>query len=244
VTAIVTEVKEHPILLSGEMVRAILDGRKTQTRRIIKPQPLKFPTWVKAGKWIDDGFNEPCFHIFSNDGISAEWVVKCPFGKPGDRLWVRETAWIAPRFFGERSDCNATDAEGFGRYIGYDADMSGDSRRCAKEYGVKKTPSIHMPRWASRITLEITGVRVERIQDISEEDALEEGVDEIICPQCGCSGRRSHGDTIRTMCSSEGCGLDFLSAIEGFNKLWESTYPGSWERNDWVWIIDFKKVEA
>lgn len=178
--------KERPILFSAPMVRAILEGRKTQTRRVIKPQPESHldPDSVK-GAW-ESGFID----------------VKCPYGQPGDRLWVRETfAWLPD---GLNADQN------HGRYH-YRAD--GD-------LAVKWQPSIHMPRIASRITLRIKDVRVERLQDISDADALAEGVDQ-------------------TNTSIRGY------AAERFKRLWSSINGAdSWHSNPWVWVIEFKKVEA
>jgi hypothetical protein len=148
-----TATKERPILFSGPMVRAILAGRKTQTRRAVK------------GAWE-----------FNGDESGCGWEPpRCPYGAPGDRLWVRETAYIAAPNFGEPGDGNCRDYEGRPRVVGWAASMDGESVRCATDYGVKATPSIHMPRWASRITLEITDIRVERLTKISSEDAAAEG---------------------------------------------------------------------
>ena len=128
---------DKPILFSAPMVRAILAGRKTQTRR------------------IQNGRNR--FDV-------------------GDRLWVKETSYIAPVGFAGRNLCNATDAEGCPRVVGYVASMDADGERCARDYGVKKSPAIFMPRWASRLTLEVTAKRIEQLQDITAEDAVAEGI--------------------------------------------------------------------
>lgn len=164
--------KERPILFSGPMVRAILDGRKTQTRRIVKPQPTGCepyrcerycPAIVRPDGELDAG--PEVFGCYSDDG---EWGVRCPYGGPGDRLWVRERwaavkgfDWYRPRDIPR----NATIT-----YAGH-----GDTA-CANGIG-KWRPSIHMPRWASRITLDVEAVRVERLQDITDEDAAAEGVE-------------------------------------------------------------------
>lgn len=165
--------KERPILFSGPMVRAILEGRKTQTRRVIKPQPTQFEdpqcAFGAYGQVKDERHLFFWESEYPEEG-SIRWGL-CPYGQPGDRLWVRETAWISPPDFAESDHHWPLDNEGRRRCIGYDATMSDEGRRCARDYGVRKTPSIHMPRWASRITLEVTGVRVERLQEISEEDA-------------------------------------------------------------------------
>jgi hypothetical protein len=238
-------VKKYPLILKGEMVRAILDGRKTQTRLPIKPQPPKsfskeFPgSDFGLSRAIADGIK--MYSINQYDQLAkhpTDWELlgsvgvardagypmryRCPFGGVGDRLWVRETFTEAQK----------------GGFL-YKAD--GTNKQLGVWWGWK--PSIHMPRRASRITLENINIRVEQIQDISEEDAIAEGIDELICPQCGCGDFISHGATIKTRCSSQGCGLDYLSAIEGFKQLWESIYPGSWDRNDWVWVNEFKRLE-
>lgn len=147
---------DRPILFSAEMVRAILDGRKTQTRRVIKPQPPAEAESVLRQLYSQDAPK--------NDGAWTWWAGKpqkpitkplfCPYGKPGDLLWVRET-W-APLKSGN-------------------VDFAADWSDMMQKYAGKWRPSIHMPRWASRITLRITGVRVERLQDISEDDAWAEG---------------------------------------------------------------------
>lgn len=178
--------KERPILFSGAMVRALLDGTKTQTRRMVKPQPR-----ILAGEllcWKDDALT---------DDQMAEL---CPYGQPGDRLWVRE-AWM--------------DLRGVDGAVGpcmYRATFGNAPD------GGKWRPSIHMPRWASRITLEVTGMRVERLQDISEADARAEGVSRAQCPD--------------------------WHATTDFRAIWESINgPGSWDANPWVWVVEFKRLE-
>lgn len=171
--------KERPILFSAPMVRAILDGRKTQTRRVVK---LRNGQYMPPSEKADiNGWRQ--------------MLRNCPYGQPGDRLWVRETHFDAKRL-------------NEGRIL-YRAD--GDVSR----FGW--TPSIHMPRSASRITLEVTGVRVERLQDISEADAVAEGV---VWEQ---------GQT----------------AINVFETLWESINgAGSWDANPWVWVVEFKRAKG
>jgi len=185
--------KERPILFNAEMVRAVLDGSKTQTRRIVKPQPTHFnPAGVPRR---------------ANPAGGPSDLIACPYGQPGDQLWVRET-WrkVEPGECGCSEHCN--------HRTGYDyrATGSGDDE-------TKWKPSIHMPRAASRIQLEITGLRVERLQDIREEDALAEGVTLTTCHprHANDMGRRA------------------------YQALWESINgPGSWADNPWVWAIDFK----
>lgn len=150
---------ERPILFSAPMVRAILEGRKTQTRRIVKPQPPADCAPIRVGefhptvidRWGDDEPGAPIFGAYDLDG---EWGVRCPYGKPGDRLWVRE-AWMEWGGTERRVDYRAT-------------------TEVPRPAGGWK-PSIHMRRADSRITLEIVAVRVERLNDISEADAEAEG---------------------------------------------------------------------
>jgi len=185
---------ERPILFSGEMVRALLEGRKMQTRRIIKPQPdIADPELEKVlpAAW-EDGFID----------------VECPYGIIGDRLWVRETF------------CEFLDD-----YI-YKADEK------LPPYH-KWKPSIHMPRTACRIALEITGVRIERLQDISEDDALAEGI------------FKSTYDNYfhSTLHPVKGTYQCWVSARQAFEMLWKSINGvNSWEENPWVWVIEFRRV--
>lgn len=181
--------KERGILFSDEMVRAILDGRKTQTRRVLRIQPPDHvirlrPFFGQEVRWIDfDGSN---------------FEVRCPFGKVGDRLWVRE-CFVCCRHGPRHLEC-----------LEYRADemVGGDDTP-------KWTPSIHMPRWASRITLEITDVRVQRLHDISQEDALAEGVDVV------------------------------STARNAFCSLWCRINGGTaWDGNPWVWALTFKRVDG
>ena len=193
--------KEHPILFSGEMVRAILDGRKTMTRRVIKPQPVSIPEAKVA---------------------HANWIMQnrtCPYGQPGDRLWVRET-WKPTR----ASCAIATGIDGPGTYVRYRADDSrrtvAHSMKCRGADREPWHPSIFMPRWASRITLEITEVRVERVQDITEEDAKAEAP-----PFPFDYTPASYRSLFRAL-------WDSLNAKRGYG----------WAANPWVWVISFKRV--
>ena len=191
----------HPILFSGPMTRALLDGTKTQTRRIMKPQPLHI-------EWFDHQ-EEWCSQI----GKKRYILTPCPYGQPGDLSWVRETFCIVDD-------------------TGYDGDLWVDYRATPKYRSeapagwdnapddpdaLKWKPSIHMPRWASRLTLEITNVRVERLQDISEEDAIAEGIE---------STRYWRDEHPASIC---------------YAVLWDSINGlGSWERNEWAWSLSFR----
>ncbi|HCW1044313.1 TPA: hypothetical protein OW455_005383 [Pseudomonas aeruginosa] len=204
--------KERPILFTGPMVRAILEGRKTVTRRVMKPQP------DFLGSMVDP--NTPFKTL--DAGLHAR--ITCPYGEPGDRLWVRE-AWAADA----QVDAIAPSDLSQGEPIWYPADLSVRQTGCSMISKGRVRPSIHMPRWASRILLEITAVRVERLQDISEEQALAEGV------------RGEPCDHARQACADIGCWGDTAKGAFGF--LWESLNgEGSWAANPWVWVVEFKRV--
>lgn len=195
--------KERPILFSAPMVRALLDGTKTQTRRLVKMKPHH------QIEQRDDGSNWPWMYDGARD---ADWWMPCPHGQPGDRLWVRET-WA----YGIHALAAARDENG--PFV-YAADGTTQGRLCDRW-----RPSIHMPRTASRITLEITGVRVERLQDISNDDAYSEGT--------GTWAAETAKD-----------GNKWPSMPRAFRGLWESINGAeSWATNPWVWAIDFKRLE-
>ena len=215
---------ERGMIFNAEMVRAILDGRKTQTRR-----PVKFPVHDK---------NLGC-ELAGNElagELSAGNYLNSAFGKPGDRIWVRET-FQGPLFDYDLMDSYSKDptpfekpefcvykADGVPAPEFYDAD---DELHCCWR------PSIHMPRWASRILLEITDVRVERLNAISEEDATAEGV-----PPAG----SLLPDYPGTFLTPKG---DFATAKVAFQRLWESIYgEESWNANPWVWVISFERIEG
>jgi hypothetical protein len=192
--------KERPILFSAQMVRALLAGTKTQTRRAVRTKvlPVVDECFRVNGKW--------CNHTFDYDLVEL-----CPYGKPGDRLWVKET-FSAHGAFGNN-----------GRVV-YRADLA-DGK---EPHGLPWRPSIFMPRAASRIALEITGVRVERLNEITESDAAAEGA----YIQKECSG----GQWII-------CGPRIGCYREGYRWLWEKINgPGSWAEDPWVWVIEFRKV--
>lgn len=206
--------KEHPILFSAPMVRAILEGRKTQTRRVVKPQPTFDRRGVTAAGWAErDGL-----WMFPN--VAPEVRIRCPYGQPGDRLWVRETTHRRPMLNILTGEPLAPKYDG-GAYSADDQDvLTPDDFDICWWYSRKVCPAIHMPRWASRIDLEVTGVRVERLQDISEDDARAEGY-------------AQHGDAV-----------DQMAPSSWFSGLWESINgPGSWDANPWVWVVEFRRVK-
>ncbi|MEW3783125.1 hypothetical protein ACM74W_01850 [Pseudomonas aeruginosa] len=202
--------KERPILFTGPMVRAILEGRKTVTRRVVKPQP------DFLGSMVDP--NTPFKTL--DAGLHAR--ITCPHGEPGDRLWVRE-AWAADA----QVDAIAPRDLSQGEPIWYPADFSVRQTGCSMISKGRGRPSIHMPRWASRILLEITAVRIERLQDISEKQALAEGVE-------------LEGEGV---CWAGAAGTASDSPVESFRLLWELINgAGSWNANPWVWGVEFKRV--
>ncbi|NNB83634.1 hypothetical protein [Pseudomonas aeruginosa] len=194
--------KERPILFSGPMVRAILEGRKTVTRRVVKPQP------DFLGSMVDP--NTPFKTL--DAGLHAR--ITCPHGQPDDRLWVRE-AWAADA----QVDAIAPRDLSQGEPIWYPADFSVRQTGCSMISKGRGRPSIHMPRWASRILLEITAVRVERLQDITPNQCIAEGA-------------------WREKDKELGRGQE---AIAAFADLWRST-GGDWDANPWVWVVEFKRV--
>lgn len=209
--------KERPILFSGAMVRAILAGRKTQTRRVMKPQPVLADPESYGGARLEIGPDGYGGIVQENVNGTYSFPVRCPYGAPGNRLWVRET-W-AEEF-----------VDGVGEHYVYRADGERDREWFA---GGRWRPSIHMPRWASRITLEVTGVRVERLHDITGEDARAEGIE---VPRCACE-----------VCArtSAICTADASEYVQGFASLWsEINGRESWDANPWVWVVEFRRVEA
>lgn len=217
--------KERPILMTPENAQKCHDGTKTQTRRIVKPQPpedvgkILGPEMyapVKADKFGEEYPGEDVFGVYSDDG---EWGAVFPYGQVGDRLWVRE-AW-APC---HECPCEIYKGQGVKNCPGCDDSTS----------GLKWTPSIHMPRWACRTVLEITEVRVERVQDISEEDALAEGVTRID------HGREYYFSAMR----DEPDHRNWVDPTDAYKELWDSINgKGSWALNPWVWVLEFRRMK-
>lgn len=227
---------EHPILFSGPMVRAILDGRKTMTRRIVRipKHPVTGIHYSESGNcedgrpgWfasnVDSGYFEPA-ECWDESRIS------CPFGVKGDRLWVRETWGDADGYYQDYENevpfvtCYRADLSALSHTVPPEPVPSWDikSWNWAKQ---KWKPSIHMPRWASRLLLEVTSVRVERLQDISEEDAAKEGVKPFVSAE--------DGD-----CWTDG------TYRTAFNYLWDkiNRERAAWDSNPWVWVVSFQRV--
>ena len=218
---------EHPILFSAPMVRAILSGQKTQTRRLVK--------WRNVAPGLNLGFSglwaveTPAGWVLESESrTSSEWrcdPTPCKYGRAGDRMWGRETVFIN-HYMGlqtpveERADCElwyrATDEKDL---------MAGEDAE-----GIRWTPSIHMPRWTARLLLDLLQVRVERLQSISREDAIAEGIVQLKDGGYGLpAGDHYHSSDPR----------------QSYFSLWEAINgPGSVEANPWVWVVEFRRVQS
>jgi hypothetical protein len=221
-----SEIKERPILFSAPMVRAILEGRKTVTRRALNERVLKSIGYgVQLGECHElpsEGPLHPNSIGYYNDF--------CPYGQPGERLWVRET-WMDLRGTGVE---HRLDPDGPLQRYAYRADSppGSHSDEARKDFGLKWKPSIHMPRAACRILLEITDVRIERLQDISEEQALAEGVRPY--PDHAEFGEWYHVEGVETYSAEPS---------KSFELLWSSINgTESWNANPWVWVVELKQV--
>lgn len=242
--------KERPIIFSSAMVKALLDGRKTQTRRAMKSvfrgrEILNLREHGILGherERYSGAFNDPFSWGYpgAEDGCDApigSWLEWCPYGVVGDRLWVREAAWFDRE---EMPD------------IGLRCFFEGDDVRMARHPGAHKAPfpsvaevldlnsalvkrsPIHMPRWASRLTLEITDIRVQRLQEISVDDAIAEGV------RCWIDDGPVDGSSENDC----GCFHSKSQAVPSYSGLWNSIHgQGSWEANPWVWALSFKRID-
>lgn len=214
-----------PILFNAQMVRAILEGRKTQTRRVCRLQPHDAAgmVWWPDGAGTDTG---------TSGGAPGIYLKKCPYGELGDRLWVRETfaySVIDPEGLSPEDDPENYDIIYRATY------QQGGGWRDGEGNPIKAPwkPSIYMPRWASRITLEIADVRVERLQDISEVDAVAEGANFHDGRGIGHSGYRHDSND----------GFVWATAKASYMHLWEQINgAGSWNENPWVWVVEFKRV--
>ncbi|EMA2496978.1 MULTISPECIES: hypothetical protein [Enterobacteriaceae] len=225
---------ERGMIFNAEMVRALLDGRKTQTRRPIKWKQTRF---TEIGE-REDGSKWP----WSEDAEHAcDFWHPCPFGAVGDRIWVREAFRVHSR---------ATDVATLVYKASERNSWTEQTRRvpvavCNKPATPEKwTPSLHMPRWASRILLEITGVRVERLNAISPEDAESEGLERTNFTGFGDEpGLPSYPEPDVYFDPLKKQWKEYPP--EAFAGLWESIYgEGSWKANPWVWVIEFKRVEG
>lgn len=242
--------KERPILFSAPMVRAILEGRKTVTRRVVKGDqiPKEDPAETDPElRWTAVGQHDSRYGFVVNGNTAEQCALelarcgRCPYGKPGDRLWVRESWWQA----GEWQSTYPEDDVGawFGsQRVVYSADgvppnepnkhypkgLRNGAYSAADPHRIwRHRPSIHMPRWASRILLEVVAIRVERLQDISEEQAEAEGVHR----------------AMRMWFATDDGGPSFTWPQHAFEHLWRKINGAeSWEANPWVWAVEFKRI--
>lgn len=254
-----SNVKERPILFSAPMVRAILDGRKTVTRRPVKGLSSSFAVTTAAD---ESPLNAVCWNVGGP-------IIHCPYGKPGEQLWVRESFWHAGDWVSTYPEDDTGSWSGTAR-VHYRADgeppnepnrnypnglRNGAYSAAAPANVWRARPSIHMPRWACRILLEITDVRVERLQDISEDQAKAEGCfftdygqecfhggtgwkDVGICP-APAGHRQRTGWAWDKNTSHEEC---LGTPRWAFANLWNAT-GGDWDANPWVWVVEFKRVQ-
>ncbi|HEL5401699.1 TPA: hypothetical protein UOJ25_001813 [Stenotrophomonas maltophilia] len=218
--------REHPILFNGAMVRAILDGEKTQTRRLCKDM----------NAWVD----QSCREVRHVDGVPHHFLLgaqmpieklRCPYGQPGDRLWVRETT-VNVEEHGYVGTVYLESKEGYATLQGGLAPGPDDVTE-VEPNEITLRPSIHMPRSMCRLFLEITDVRVERLQAISEADAAAEGASPAVLLDI----RLRHGQPRAAK------PMVYEDRREIFADLWDST-GGDWNSNPWVWVITFKRIEA
>jgi len=207
-------VKESPILMTPENAQKCHVGTKTQTRRIVKEHPPYL--------YVEPDYDERGAVVLSVDRETGSYAEYSPYGVVGDTLWVRE-AWADLR------------GKGFGVPCAYKGIEDAESKRCREENGIKWRPAIHMPRWACRTVLEITEIRVERLQDITEKDAQAEGCHSIA---------KWHDTFSGWHLEEKGFNAERDRYRAAFFLLWESINgPGSWDANPFVWALTFKKVE-
>lgn len=229
-------VTERPILFSGPMVRAILAGTKTQTRRLVRPQPYRTDkglseTWTSAA--IDGEYLEDDVPLILHRDVG------CPYGVPGDRLWVRETWTAAVAHMHGLDACDCGDlnvtfaADGSTRYVS-DSAITAHEGATGRDWYLpkaaqagKNVPAMFMPRFASRLTLEVTEVRVQRLQDITESDILAEGVN------CAIAAERT--------------GVPW-SSLPTLHHAWAACWDSinakraPWDSNPWVWAVTFRRL--
>ncbi|MDR5858180.1 hypothetical protein FZZ93_01240 [Halomonas eurihalina] len=229
--------KERPILFNDEMVRAILDGRKTQTRRVVKLQPSNGWSFETAeGAAMRLGYITSSHpkkgkfgafirrEIHPGSGKYEHDIIPCPYGQPGDQLWVRETTlrveehgFVGPVY---------TESEYGREVLGWGLRPGPDDPSEVEPHEIRRRPSIHMPRSMARLLLEVTAVRVERLQDITEADAKKEG-----CDNSETEGARY-------------CGW-YEKPRRAFRRVWERINGnGSWADNPWVWVVEFQRVDS
>ena len=209
--------REHPLLMKGPLVRATLEGRKTQTRRPIKMRPHGVEPYAP-------GYADGALWNYS----FTEVIARCPLGRAGDRLWVRETFRVDHNLSRDGHPQVVYLAGGFSV-----ARTAPAGTRGYPDPQDKWTPSIHMPRWACRLVLPLVSVRVERVQDITEEDAEAEGVERI---SAGPGWECWMGYGLSSSCKT---------ARDSFRSLWILIYgQESWDANPWVWVAEWNHIEV
>lgn len=219
--------KERPILFNGPMVRGVLSGQKTVTRRVMKNQPCRLPKLVENG-----GANFWANPLYIQGASMGSQMHTCPYGQPGDLLWVREVFGLQVRHYGG----------GTGEHIVYRATKP-DAIYCksaeGQEYPVKWKPNTHMPRRSSRILLEITDVRVERLRDSADLALLDELGD--MLDDCDSVAGKEFSRIEHLQ--SAGAPLRMLPEMYGFKAYWDKLNgAGSFDANPWVWVVEFKRV--
>lgn len=223
--------KERPIIFNSEMVRAILDGRKTQTRRVVKQMRGLQSTWltmekligfVKSGKMVNGGWQ-----MYHPEGGPYGWI-RCPYGQPGDLLYVRETWMRCPDL--DLPDGIKYRADKLLIWYHNNTDDSSEAFRKLRESELprdgKWRPSIHMPKWAARIWLKVKDIRVERVQDVAYKDCVSEGI----------PGPATDDGLLLTGAMIKG----------EFSNLWNSINEKrgyGWDVNPWVWVVEFERIE-
>lgn len=210
--------KEHPILFKTEMVQAILDGRKIQTRRVIdKLYPISNPN----GNWLYIGHKDSGY-VFK-DSISSTIPLKYPYGQVGDRLWIKETY------------CSCVEPPNKDMGVCYKTNLREQSAAdFCTDKNIKWKPLIFMPRWASRITLEITDIKPQKLQDITNDEAFLEGMSKNIAAKLGYSTSESEEE------------FNFTQTRYIFSKYWDSInskHGYGWDENPYVWVISFKVIK-
>ena len=225
--------KEHPIIFSAEMIRAILAGRKTMTRRVIKPQPFTANgCWQWSKKCYEDE-NNHCL-IEEEDRFLDFMANHSPYGVPGDRLWVRET-WCAHQNYNDIKPSDLPSLKHLQNGITYMTDVYAGEK--STWMGKTRSPRF-MPRWASRIDLLVKNVRAERLQKISEEDAIAEGIGHGFICNAGWPDYE-HINKYGV------CELTQDTAYQSFASLWDSINAKrghGWDANPWVWVIEFDRL--
>lgn len=234
--------KERPILFSAPMVRALLAGTKTQTRRVVEPQPPIGHAWsgwcVSSTHRADEG--KATWAAGTGPFLRDVHRVACPYGQPGDRLWVRETFYAYGSWETRFDKRKGRDAWHFvdltlesGKSYRYAANMGDNGTRQRGKGGEVrwwKRPAIFMPRSASRLTLEVVSVRVERLQEISEADAIAEGI--------------SYSPDFEGFHTEDCRHFHCADPRKSYEKLWEHINgAGSWDGNPWVWVVEFKRAQ-